>query len=165
MLENYSGKYTGSFNGIEPNWHRITCIHDKCLFTFLNTVAMSEVPISNYLFFAKTKNMSRNCLRDWYLVQAKTVLGTVLNVLRIKWFYPSAWEFSMALFNLLVLSTAWIILDYKSSQYRQWFHKAIFEEMAFSKVPTICLAISKKSLTEMYYILLNMKKQPILTKF
>lgn len=46
MLENYNGKYTESFNGIEPSWHKTTCIHPICWLTFQTTLAMSELSVT-----------------------------------------------------------------------------------------------------------------------
>lgn len=46
MLENYSGKYTESFNGTEPSWHETTYIHPICSLTFQTTLAMSELSVT-----------------------------------------------------------------------------------------------------------------------
>lgn len=63
ILENYSGIYTGSFNGIEPGWHRTNYMHAVQSLTFQTTLAMSKLCICNCLSFVKFKTMSRNCLK------------------------------------------------------------------------------------------------------
>lgn len=37
ILENYSGECTGSFIGVEPDWHRKACMHSVCSPTLLTT--------------------------------------------------------------------------------------------------------------------------------
>lgn len=83
MLENFSGRYTF----IQWCWTWIA--QDNNVYACWPCLNICDC----FLFF-KFKIMFRNCLKDWYLVEIKTALMTILTILQTGLFCSSAWNWS-----------------------------------------------------------------------